>query len=233
MKRWPLLLGTLALAASASCIAHADAGVSAKSVELVVSLPNPAQKVLYVHETMPVAPGKLTLYYPKYIPGDHAPDGPIGTMMGLEISANGKRIAWHRDEVDMFTFHLTVPAGTHRIDIRFEFPDEDRATRNLLDLTWDHVALYRAGSPTKDQLYRPTFVIPADWRHASALTTESASGGRITFEPVPFNTLVDSPVIAGKYFREIDLTPQGSPVHRYLDLVGDNAAVPNLSGREI
>ena len=233
MKRLSALLAAIALFASLPCVAQTHANQAAGTVELTVRLPNPQQKLLYVHEVMPVPPGPLTLYYPKYIPGDHAPDGPIGTMMGLEISANGKRIAWHRDEVDMFTFHLTVPAGTHRIDIRFEFPDEDRATRNLLDLTWDHVALYRAGSPTKDQLYRPTLVIPADWRHASALTTESASGGRITFEPVPFNTLVDSPVIAGKYFREIDLTPQGSPVHRYLDLVGDNAAVLDLSDREI
>ena len=123
MKPWSLLLGTLAFAASASCAARADA--PARPVELTVSLPDPAQKVLYVHETMPVAPGKLTLYYPKYIPGDHAPDGPIGTMMGLEITAGGKRVAWQRDPVDMFTFHLEVPAGADSIDIRFQFPDTD------------------------------------------------------------------------------------------------------------
>lgn len=233
MKRLSALLAAIALLASVPCVAQTQANQASGTVELTVRLPNPQQKLLYVHEVMPVEPGPLTLYYPKYIPGDHAPDGPIGTMMGLEISANGKRIAWHRDEVDMFTFHLTVPAGARRIDIRFEFPAEDRATRNLLDLTWDHVALYRAGSPTKDQLYRPTLVIPADWRQASALTTQSASGGRITFEPVPFNTLVDSPVIAGKYFREVDLTPPGSSVHRYLDMVGDTTGVLGISDQEI
>ena len=152
MKRLSALLAAIALLASVPCVAQTQANQASGTVELTVRLPNPQQKLLYVHEVMPVEPGPLTLYYPKYIPGDHAPDGPIGTMMGLEISANGKRIAWHRDEVDMFTFHLTVPAGAHRIDIRFEFPAEDRATRNLLDLTWDHVALYRAGSPTKDRM---------------------------------------------------------------------------------
>ena len=222
MKRWSLLLSTLAFTASASCVAHAEAGASAGPVELAVSLPDPAQKVLYVHETMPVAPGKLTLYYPKYIPGDHSPDGPIGTMMGLEISAGGKRIAWKRDPVDMFTFHLDVPAGVDSIDIRFQFPDTDRITPNLMDLTWDHVALYRAGKPTKAQMFQPSLVIPADWGYASALETAAHEGGRIRFKPVPFNTLVDSPVIAGKYFREIDLTPANSPVHRFLDLVGDD-----------
>ena len=233
MKRWPLLLGTLALAASAPCISHADAGAPAKPVELTVSLPDPAQKVLYVHETMPVAPGKLTLYYPKYIPGDHAPDGPIGTMMGLEISASGKRIAWQRDPVDMFTFHLVVPEGVDSIDIRFQFPDTDRITPNLMDLTWDHVALYRAGEPTKSQMFQPTLEMPADWGYGTALETASRDGGRIHFKPVPFNTLVDSPVIAGKHFRQIDITPAGSGVHRWLDLVGDSEAALQIEPQQL
>jgi predicted metalloprotease with PDZ domain len=196
-------------------------------------LPQPKQQIFYVHEVMPVRPGPLTLYYPKWIPGDHAPDGPIGTMMGLEITAGGKRIPWLRDEVDMFTFHLTVPAGVRQIDIRFEFPARDRVTPNLMGLEWNTVALYQAGYPTKEQMYEPTLVIPAGWRYASALTTEGHSGGRITFKPVPLNTLVDSPVIAGEYFRQIDLTPAGSPVRRYLDMVGDNAAALDISDAQI
>ncbi len=175
----------------------------------------------------------MTLYYPKWIPGDHSPDGPIDQMMGLEITAGGKRIAWHRDEVDMFAFHLTVPADAERIDVHFQFPETDRITPNLMGLAWNTVALYYAGYPTKVQIYQPTLVIPADWGYASALKTESRSGGRITFKPVPLNTLVDSPVIAGKYFRQIDVTPPASPVHRYLDLVGDTAAAIAISDAQI
>ena len=95
------------------------------------------------------------------------------------------------------------------------------------------MALYYAGYPTRAEVYRPTLVIPAGWRYASALQTETRSGGRITFAPVPFNTLVDSPVIAGQYFREIDVTPPGSPVHRYLDMVGDEAAAIDISDAQI
>ncbi|MEO8810888.1 MAG: M61 family peptidase, partial [Rhodanobacter sp.] len=219
--------------ASLTSVAQTPADVPAGPVAITVRLPHPAQKLLYVHEVMPVRPGPLTLYYPKYIPGDHAPDGPIGAMMGLEISAGGKRIAWQRDEVDMFTFHLTVPAGVERLDIRFQFPDEERITPNLLDLTWDHVALYQAGFPTKLQLYQPTLVIPADWHYASALRTAQRNGESITFKPVPFNTLVDSPVIAGKYFREVDVTPAGSSVRRYLDMVGDDASAIAISDTQI
>lgn len=229
MKRWSLLLCAVALVASLPCAGETDAKVPEGRVALMVRLPDPAQKILYVHEVMPVKPGPLTLYYPKYIPGDHAPDGPIGTMMGLEITAGGKRIAWHRDEVDMFTFHLTVPAGADRIDIRFQYPARDRVTPRLMGLAWNDVALYRAGYPTKVQIYEPVLVIPAGWGYASALKTERRDAGRIAFKPVPFDTLVDSPVIAGKHFREIDVTPPGSSVHRYLDLVGDTAAAIGIS----
>jgi predicted metalloprotease with PDZ domain len=199
------------------------------AVALTVRLPRPSRQIFDVHEMMPVNPGPLTLYYPKWIPGDHAPDGPIEDMMGLEISAGGKRIAWHRDEVDMYAFHLTVPAGVDRIDVRFQFPASDRITPHLLGLEWNTVALYYAGYPTRAQIFQPALVIPAGWGYASALKTDERIGGRITFKPVPFNTLVDSPVIAGQSFREIDVTPRASPVHRYLDLVGDDAAAIAIS----
>jgi predicted metalloprotease with PDZ domain len=233
MKRCLLFAGAVALAACLSCIGQTDLQGPAGPVALTVRLPNPGQQILYVDEVMPVRPGPLTLYYPKFIPGDHAPDGPVGAMMGLEITAGGERIAWLRDEVDMFAFHLTVPAGVDRIDISFQFPDRDRVTPDLMGLEWNDVALYQAGYPSTVQMYQPALVIPAAWRYATALTTEESNGGRITFKPVPFNTLVDSPVIAGKYFRELDLTPAGSSVHRYLDMVGDSAVALDISDTQI
>ncbi len=233
MKLRSLLPGAIALAASVSCIGQAGAESPVGPVALTVELPNPGQQIFYVHEVMPVSPGPLTLYYPKFIPGDHAPDGPVDAMMGLEITAAGKRIAWLHDEVDMFTFHMTVPAGADRIDISFQFPARDRITPYLMGLEWNELALYQAGYPTRVQIYRPSLVLPAGWRYATALTTGERNGEHIAFRPVPFNTLVDSPVIAGKYFREIDLTPAGSPVHRYLDMVGDIAEALGISDAQV
>jgi predicted metalloprotease with PDZ domain len=233
MKRQAWFFCAFAGIASAACMAADGATTASGPVALTVSLPDPGQKLLYVHEVMPVAPGPLTLYYPKWIPGDHSPDGPIGEMMGLEFSAGGQRLAWRRDELDRFVFHLTVPAGVRQLDVRFEFPSDDRITPNLLGLEWNTVALYYAGSPTRMQMYQPTLVIPADWRYGSALRTDRRDGARITFQPVPFNTLVDSPVIAGKYFRQIDLTPKGSSVHRWLDMVGDDAAAIAITAPQI
>jgi len=222
MIKLSLLLGAVSLAASASCLGQTEIKYPAGPVALTVELPHPQQEIFYVHERMPVSPGPLTLYYPKFTPGDHAPDGPIETIMGLEITTGSRRITWFRDEVDMFTFRLTVPAGADHIDISFQFPDRERGTPNLMGLQWNDVALYQAGYPTKVQLYEPTLVIPAGWRYGTALKTVEDQAGHVTFKPVSFNTLVDSPVIAGKYFREFDLTPAGSTVHRYLDVVGDS-----------
>src|ERR1700744_1251216 len=155
MKRWSLFLGAVAVAASVPCICQTHASGPIGPVALTVQLPNPGQQILYVDEVMPVRPGPLTLYYPKFIPGDHAPDGPVDSMMGLEITAGGKRIPWLRDEVDMFTFHLTVPAGVDRIDISFQFPARNRITPDLMGLEWNDAALYQAGYPTRDQMYQP------------------------------------------------------------------------------
>src|SRR5580765_1740076 len=151
MKRLTWLLGTVALMASAPCMAEAGKDVSIGPVALTVRLPDPGQKLLYVHEVIPAKPGPLTLYYPKWIPGDHTPDGPIEQIMGLQFTAGGQRVAWQRDELDRFAFHLTVPAGGQQLEVDFQFPAEKRVTPNLIDLTWDHVALYQAGSPTKTQ----------------------------------------------------------------------------------
>jgi predicted metalloprotease with PDZ domain len=238
---WPRVAVLLAaVTASIACLAQAVANPGG-AVALTVRLPHPQQAIFYVRETMPVTPGPLTLYYPKWIPGDHSPDGPIGTMMGLEITAAGKRIPWSRDPVDMVAFHLVVPAGAPQIQIRFQYPARDRVTPHLLGLEWNEVALYRAGVPSRAQIFAPALVLPAGWRYATALTTERRAAGpssarrgrRIAFQPVPFNTLVDSPVIAGQYFRAIDLTPAGSSVRRTLDMVGDTAAALDISPAQV
>jgi len=233
MKRLTRLLGAIAITVSSPNIATANEQTPATAVALTVRLPDPGQKLLYVHEVIPVQPGPLTLYYPKWIPGDHSPDGPIEQVMGLQFTAAGQRIAWQRDELDRFAFHLTVPAGAQQIEVEFQFPATERVTPNLIDLTWDHVALYKAGIPTKAQLFQPTLIIPADWQYASALGIATRDGGRVAFKPVPFDTLVDSPVIAGKYFRSIDITPKGSKVPRWLDMVGDSAAAVAISDRQL
>src|SRR5438445_1007484 len=137
MKRLTRLLGAAVLAMSVPCIGEAGTDVPAGTVALTVRLSDPGQKLLYVHEVIAAKPGPLTLYYPKWIPGDHSPDGPIEQVMGLQFTAGGQRLAWRRDELDRFAFHLTMPAGAQQLEVDFQFPAEKRVTPNLIDLTWD------------------------------------------------------------------------------------------------
>ncbi len=202
---------------------QALAGYAGDRIELAVTATRPGQHVFYVTEKIPVTPGPLALYYPKWIPGEHGPDGPIGNVAGLAFEANGRKLAWHRDPVDMFTFHVDVPQGVSALTARFDLlPSRGSIslTPQMAVLEWNQVALYPAGLPTAKIEIQPRITLPADWRYATALDTASRSGDTYTFAPVSFNNLVDSPLMAGEYFREIDLSP-GNPVHHYLDMVAD------------
>ncbi len=48
------------------------------------------RKIFHARMTIPAKPGTLTLYYPKWIPGEHGPTGPIQDLAGLKFTANGK-----------------------------------------------------------------------------------------------------------------------------------------------
>ncbi len=182
------------------------------------------QGIFRVHETIPVAPGKLTLLYPEWIPGDHSPSGPVAMLAGLKLSANGRPLAWTRDKYDVYAFHLDVPAGVSKLDADFEYlsPRRDgyEMTDRMLMLEWNKVSLYPAGHYTRGIRVVPSVTLPQGWRFGSALETGTQSGATTTFKPVSYNNLVDSPIYAGQYFKRVPLNEAGeAPV--YLDVVAD------------
>ncbi|MGH8192497.1 MAG: M61 family metallopeptidase, partial [Rhodanobacteraceae bacterium] len=218
-----LLVAACLLAATTMFSPLALAGYANGRIDLAVSVGKPKQHVFYVTEKIPVTPGPLTLYYPKWIPGEHGPDGPIGNVAGLFFKADGKPLTWHRDPVDMYTFHLDIPQGVSTLTVNFDLlpsRSDDSITPRLLVLEWNQVALYPASLPTAKIDFVPSITLPAGWRYATALDTASHAGSTVTFAPVTFNNLVDSPLMAGEYFRQVDLSP-GNPVHHYLDMVAD------------
>ncbi|MGH6887586.1 MAG: M61 family metallopeptidase [Rhizomicrobium sp.] len=199
----------------------------AGTIHLAVDATDTTHALFRVHETIPARPGPLVLLFPKWIPGNHGPTGPIDKLAGLTIRAAGKPLAWRRDTVDVYAFHVTVPAATTALDCDFQFlsPVETREGRvvmtpEMLDLEWNAVALYPAGYFSRDITVQPSIKLPAGWKFGTALETASASGGVTSFRPVPFNTLVDSPMFAGRYFERVDLDPGArTPVH--MDIVAD------------
>ena len=196
------------------------------------------RKLLHVRETLNVTPGALTLVYPKWLPGEHAPDGPIDDLVGLNFSAAGKSIAWRRDPVDLFAFHVDIPQGVNRLDVSFDFlaaigqggfSSASSDTAHLGIFSWNQVLLYPQGARTDDVMFRASMELPAGWKFGTALPVANQSGVAIEFQPVSLTMLVDSPVVAGEYLRVVPLDNSSSrPVEAVL--VGDTSAsidIPN------
>ncbi|MGN6226833.1 MAG: M61 family metallopeptidase [Dyella sp.] len=213
----------------------------AGTLTLALDLTDAPKKVFRVAETIPVTPGPLTLYYPKWIPGEHAPSGPIQNVTGLVISADGKPVRWRRDLREMYAIHLDVPAGVKQLDLAFQFlsPGDGGAfgasassTPKLVDMEFNQVAFYPAGHYTRQITIAPSVTLPAGWKFGSALEVASQSGATITFKPVTFNNLVDSPLIAGAHFNRVDLDP-GAKIPVHLNVVGDGADDVKLSDKQL
>lgn len=222
------------LAAFLLLSAAALSAQGAPAIRLTVDASQAPLKILRTHLEMPVTPGPLTLYYPKWIPGMHEPGGPIANVTGLKFTANGATIPWRRDLLDVFTFHVDVPQGAKQLDVSFDYIETSgpgvgsaaggTATDKLLDLNWYQVLLYPAGTPAAQLFYKATLRLPPGWKFGTALPVANQSNGEIAFQTVALDRLVDSMLIAGEYYRAIDLTPPGEPIHHEIDLVADSEA---------
>src|SRR5277367_5393452 len=222
----------MAVALICGCVNVAMAQSAAAPIRLSVDASQAPQKILHAHMEIPVSGGPLTLYYPEWIPGEHMPDGPIIQVAGMKFSGGGKTIAWRRDLVEMFSIHLDVPARVTTLVADFDFllsgPASGfsagaSATAALDVLSWNQVLMYPKGLPAKDIIFAPSLRLPADWKFGTALPIAKQDGATIEFSPVPLTTLVDSPVISGRYYRAIQLTPGQNPSHE-IDIAADSAA---------
>ena len=196
------------------------------TIEIRVDATDTAQGIFRVHELVPVRGGELTLLYPKWIPGNHSPSGPIPMLAGLTITANGRRLEWQRDEYDVYALRVAVPRGISSVDVDFQYLSGRTAmqriqmTDAMLSLEWSDMSLYPAGHYSRDIIFAPSVTLPHGWRFGTALETLAESGDTITFKPVSYNTLIDSPMYAGRYFERIDLDP-GAAVPVHLDVFAD------------
>jgi predicted metalloprotease with PDZ domain len=219
----------------------ASAFAGTAPIQLDVDTTDATRSILHARLHIPAQPGPLTLFYPKWIPGEHMPSGPINDLTGLEMSANGKPVNWQRDPDNMYAFHLDVPVGADAVDVSLDFllaPGGGSfsagvsSTAKLLDLNWNEVLLYpQTAEPLKLQ-YVATLRLPEGWKFGTALPVANASGAEIQFVSAPLETLVDSPLIAGEYFRTIDLAPGEQPPH-VIHIVADSAAALEITPEDI
>src|SRR5579871_1616055 len=207
-------LGPVAASIAPDMPATADRPYPGGTLSLQVDARDTVRGLFRVSETIPVARGAhaLTLLYPEWIQGHHAPRGPINLIGGLTFSANGHPIAWKRDPANVFAFHLDLPPGTSEVNAGFVYgsplsSDEGRiaVTQQMISLQWDMVSLYPAGYYTRQIKIKPVALLPEGWTAVAALDGADADGSRVSWSTTDYETLVDSPVLAGTHFRRWDL----------------------------
>lgn len=210
------------------------------TIRLAVDASDVQRHIFDIRETIPVRGGEpLTLLYPQWQPGNHAPTGRVDKIAGLMIRANGARVEWMRDTTDVFAFHVAVPSGVTSLAVEFQFvspvdTNEGRVvmTPDMLNLQWVAMSLYPAGYFARQITVEPSVRLPDGWQLATALETASTDGAVTTFKPVSFNTLVDSPIFAGRYFKRFDLDPNGRvPVH--LNVIADRPQLLEATPEQI
>jgi predicted metalloprotease with PDZ domain len=212
------------------------------TITLSVDATHAPRKIFHASLEIPATPGDLTLYYPKWIPGEHAPDGPVVDLAGLKFSANGQTLKWRRDLLDGFTLHVDIPAGVTEISAELDFLSPatfesgfsagSSATDKLAIISWNQVLLYPKGWKSDDLTYVASLKLPANWKFATSLPIASTNGGnpnnaqsntetQITFQPASLTTLIDSPVLTGEYLKIVPLA-QDPPTE--MDIAADSAA---------
>ena len=188
------------------------------------------RRLYHVELSIPAAPGPLNLFYPKWIPGEHAPTGPITDLSGLRISSGGRLLEWKRDSVEVFAFHINVPAGSASVDVKLDllsnsdaagFSSGASATSELAMVSWNQLILYPQGKASDEIQVAAELRLPSDWKFGTALPALKSNGSDIQFKTVSLTTLVDSPVLAGRHFRRVELSPGATPAH-YLDIAADS-----------
>jgi len=232
MFRKPLLLAAVfTFAATAFVLAP---GIKAQApIKITADLSQVARKIYSAEIDIPVKPGPLVVTMPKWIPGTHAPNGPIADLIDLVFTANGKTVIFRRDDIDMFEFHLDVPAGVTNLHVHLASAVSGRATDKIAVLEWERLMMYPAHIVTAKLPIQPTVIVPTGWGIGTALTPVGAYdpnakvGGATEFAVTNVEQLEDSPVIAGEYFHEFALAPEISPKH-YIDVVSDEPGDSNL-----
>lgn len=233
-------LGVLGFSVFLLAVLIPVAGLGASTpapIRLSVDATEAPRRIFHARLIIPASPGPLTLLYPKWIPGEHGPTGPIADLAGLKFSAAGRPVPWHRDDVDMYAFHVDVPAGADVVEAELDFLSPPvtegfssgaSATAQLAVLNWNQLLLYPAGVPAAELSYAATVRLPAGWDHGTALPVATQSGGTVEFEPVSLTRLVDSPLLAGVHFRRIPLSPGRTPGH-HINIAADSEAALEIT----
>jgi predicted metalloprotease with PDZ domain len=213
----------LAMTGGVTCALAQNA--STPTMTLVVDETRAAQRIASVHEEIRVRPGHLALAYPLWIPGEHGPTGPLENVAAIRIHSGNTELRWTRDPEEIATIHVEIAANTERITVDFDTLLENTISNHQLLLAWNTTVLYPRSIDKRQLMIEPSVLLPANWRQGSSLVVTGQVSNRVNFAPVSLERLIDSPVLAGEFFRT---APLASTWPAELDITGDSqSAVDN------
>jgi predicted metalloprotease with PDZ domain len=211
---------------------QAPPAASMTAMTLDVDASDAPMKILHATMSMPAKPGAMTLFYPKWIPGEHMASGPIWNLTGLHFFADGKEVDWRRDLVEVNAFHLSVPNGAKTVTAKYDyvvpvnggsFGTGASTNAKCAVVNWYTVGLYPAGENPDAITVAASLKAPAGWKHGGSLDISSTDGDTIHYAPTSLAMLNDHPVLLGEHFRSIVLWPAGSePGEHVIDVVADS-----------
>jgi predicted metalloprotease with PDZ domain len=198
------------------------------TIQMKIDASDTARNIFRIQQSIPVKPGRLTLLYPQWVTAQHGPTGALHQLAGLKVSANGKPVAWKRDPLNVFAFQVEVPQGARTLDVEYQHlsPNETgqgriAMTPDILGIQWQSMTMYPAGYHVRRIPIQATLTLPAGWQYGTALETASRQGDEVKFKATDLETFIDSPLFAGRYYRQIDLDP-GAKLPVRLNIVADS-----------
>jgi predicted metalloprotease with PDZ domain len=209
---------SLALAIFAAC--HLGGQENTRpTMTLTVDETQAFRRIAFVHESIQVRPGVLELAYPRWLPGEHGPTGPIQNIAAITVHSGQETLPWTRDPDDINTIKIDVPANTQTITVDFDTLLENTISDHQLLLAWNTTVLYPRGIDKRDLMIEPSILLPPGWKQGSSLAVVSQAGNQVTYTPTSLERLIDSPVLAGEFFRAVQLA---SKWPAELDFTGDS-----------
>jgi predicted metalloprotease with PDZ domain len=197
-----------------------------------------------IHTTLdiPCKPGPLRLWYPKWLPGSHGPQGRVEDIAGLRVeTADGRIISWKRDELDPHCFAVQVPDGVSSLRVKLDTICEasgvakagiySAGTSAVGVINWNTCIVYPEGHPVDQQSVKLRLRLPSSWRFATALKLDDTVNGVVMFQPVSLAELIDNPLIAGRHLRSIKL--EGNTPPAFLHLTSESPEALNLDPKAI
>ncbi|MDQ2681012.1 MAG: M61 family peptidase [Candidatus Eremiobacteraeota bacterium] len=230
------LLFAPALAATESGASATSAATQANPMTVVLDARLAPRGLMVSHLTIPVKSGPATIVYPKWIPGEHGPTGPLSDLVAIRMSADGHAIAWHRDKINFYAFHVDVPPGASSLAVDFDVAlngaGDVMATKNIAIVNWNRDVLYQADTNSHQVFVKPSVILPHGWSYGTALPDPRQSGDRIDFGEVALNMLIDSPLDMGRFYKHYKLWQQGSAV-QMLDIFADKPQDLDIDAKTI